>query len=474
MEKKITTKQTADTKPRAHADGIPVYCAYDEIVPIGQLRPNPKNPNKHPQDQLEKLGKIIRGNGWRNPITVSTRSGLIVKGHGRLLTAELEELKEVPVEYQNYESEEAELADLTADNRIAELAEMDAKMLADVFEDIDTGAFDFELSGYTEEEYQDLISSFSDVTDDDLNDPDVISEPPEDPVTMYGDIWILGGQHRVMCGDSTNPKEVAKLMNGEKADLLVTDPPYNVDYEGSAGKIQNDNMTDANFRAFLRDAFKAADANMNEGAAFYIFHADSEGYNFRGACRDIGWTIRECLIWVKNALVLGRQDYQWRHEPCLYGWKAGAAHYFTDDRSITTVFDDTQRPDFEEMSKEEMAALLKNIYDASDTIPQSIIYCDKPTRSAEHPTMKPTLLVEQLVENSSKRGWNVLDLFGGSGTTLVACEKLARTGYLMELDAKFVDVIVKRYITLTGSTNVKCIRNGKEVKREVIAEIFED
>lgn len=447
--------QKNDTKPRTHADGIPVYCAYDEIVPIGQLRPNPKNPNKHPQEQIEKLGKIIRGNGWRNPITVSTRSGLIVKGHGRLLTAELEELKEVPVEYQNYESDEAELADLTADNRIAELAEMDAKMLADVFEDIDTGAFDFELSGYSEEEYQDLVSSLSEAADTEMNDPDVVVEPPEDPVSMYGDIWILGGKHRVMCGDSTNPNEVAELMNGEKADLLVTDPPYNVDYEGSAGKIQNDNMTDANFRAFLRDAFKAADANMNEGAAFYIFH-------------------RECLIWVKNSLVLGRQDYQWRHEPCLYGWKAGAAHYFTDDRSITTVFDDTQRPDFEEMSQEEMKELLEKIYDAAGTLPSSIIYCDKPTRNADHPTMKPTALIEQLVENSSKRGWKALDLFGGSGTTLVACEKLGRTAYLMELDTKFVDVIVKRYIRMTGSTDVKCIRNGEELSNEEIADILND
>lgn len=190
--------QKPDIKPRTYADGIPVYCAYDEIVPIGQLRANPKNPNKHPQEQLEKLGKIIRGNGWRNPITVSTRSGLIVKGHGRLLTSMLEEFKEVPVEYQNYESEEAELADLTADNRIAELAEIDNKMLADVFADIDTGAIDFELSGYSENEYKNIATALSEAVHDDLGDPDAEIEPPAAPITKYGDIWILGDNRQVV------------------------------------------------------------------------------------------------------------------------------------------------------------------------------------------------------------------------------------------------------------------------------------
>ena len=192
-----TQTATPDTKPRTHADGIPVYCAYDEIIPIGQLRPNPKNPNKHPQDQLEKLGKIIRGNGWRNPITVSTRSGLIVKGHGRLMAADLEEFKEVPVEFQNYESEEAELADLTADNRIAELAEMDTKMLTEIFADIDTGAIDFELSGYTDKEYEKLATALSDAVCDDQEDQETEIEQPTEPVTKYGDVWILGDDEQV-------------------------------------------------------------------------------------------------------------------------------------------------------------------------------------------------------------------------------------------------------------------------------------
>lgn len=212
--------QKNDTRPRTYADGIPVYCAYDEIVPIGQLRPNPKNPNKHPQEQIEKLGKIIRGNGWRNPITVSTRSGLIVKGHGRLLTAELEEFKEVPVEFQNYESEEAELADLTADNRIAELAEIDNKMLADIFVDIDTGAIDFELSGYTEDEYNNIASALSEAVHNDLEDLNVEIEPPEEPFTKYGDIWILGGCLVIKCGDSKGENN-SQLLLTEYTDTIV-------------------------------------------------------------------------------------------------------------------------------------------------------------------------------------------------------------------------------------------------------------
>ena len=210
--------QKPETKPRTHADGIPVYCAYDAIVPIGELRPNPKNPNTHPQEQIERLGKIIRGNGWRNPITVSTRSGLIVKGHGRLLTAQLEELKEVPVEYQNYESEEAELSDLTADNRIAELAEIDSKMLADVFADIDTGAIDFELSGYSEDEYKNLATALSEAVHKDAESQETETESPTEPVTKYGDIWELGENRDVIIELSGS---VSEKMLPEYVDAVV-------------------------------------------------------------------------------------------------------------------------------------------------------------------------------------------------------------------------------------------------------------
>lgn len=214
-------------------------------------------------------------------------------------------------------------------------------------------------------------------------------------------------------------------------------------------KIQNDNMEDAAFRAFLSDAFRAADGVMRPGAAFYIWHADSEGFNFRAACKEAGWTVRQNLIWAKNSLVLGRQDYQWKHEPCLYGWKEGAAHYFTDSRRETTVIED-MRPDIRHMKKAEMQRLLEEIY--SDKTATTVIYMDKPARNAEHPTMKPVKLFDYEIKNSTKKGQNVLDLFGGSGTTIIACEQNGRCGYVMEYDPAYIDVIIDRLEKFTGKT----------------------
>lgn len=230
-------------------------------------------------------------------------------------------------------------------------------------------------------------------------------------------------------------------MDGKQADLYLTDPPYNVDYNGKtddALTIQNDNMADLDFRAFLFAAFAAADEVIKPGAAFYIWHADIEGYNFRGACRDIGWTLRQCLIWAKNTLVLGRQDYHWQHEPCLYGWKDGAAHNWYADRKQTTVLE-----------------------------------FDKPQRNGEHPTMKPVDLFSYQIGNSTKIGDIVLDSFGGSGTTLIACESMGRSAYISELDGKYVDVIVKRYIKTTGNHDIKLIRDGQEIAREHYEILFD-
>ena len=221
-----------------------------------------------------------------------------------------------------------------------------------------------------------------------------------------------------MCGNSTLIDDVEKLMQGNLADMLITDPPYNVDYTGKtkdALKIQNDSMEDSQFRQFLTDAFTAADSVMKPGAVFYIWHADSEGYNFRGACKDTGWQVRECLIWMKNSMVLGRQDYQWKHEPCLYGWKEGASHLWASDRKQTTILE-----------------------------------FDKPTASKLHPTMKPIALFDYQIKNNTKGGDIVLDLFGGSGTTIMACEQNGRIAYSMELDPRYCDVIVKRWEDFTG------------------------
>ena len=414
--------QTPDAAPRALASGIPVYCAYDEIVPIEQLKPNPKNPNKHPQEQIEKLGTIIRGNGWRNPITVSSRSGLIVKGHGRLLTAELEELKEVPVEYQNYESEEAELADLTADNRIAELAEIDSKILADVFADIDTGAIDFELSGYSEEEYKDLATALSEAVHNEINDPDDVPDVEEtrEPITKQGDIWILGGRHRLMCGDSTDNKAVELLMDGNRADLVFTDPPYGMNAVSKSGvlskryktDIMNDESNEVAMKSFV--------------LAKTMFETSKQvwwGANYYTECLPSS----ECwLVWDKNNGASDQTD-------CELAW--------ANFRSVVRQF---------------------------------TIASEKINRV--HPPQKPVKLIQQIFDKFDQDGSCkiIVDLFGGSGSTLIACELLGRICYTMELDPKYVDVIVKRYIRTTGDNNIKCIRNGEELPHKEIANIFND
>lgn len=301
------------------------------------------------------------------------------------------------------------------------MAEMDEKMLAGIFRDLQVEGYDTFVTGFGDDELAAVLAAAvdEDTAYEDDFDADEALDIIEEYETQPGDLYLLG-RHRLLCGDSTKAEEVAKLMGGDAAALLLTDPPYNVDYEGSAGKIQNDNMEDSAFRTFLRDAFQAADGQMKPGAAFYIWHADTEGYNFRGACRDVGWNIRQCLIWSKNTMVLGRQDYHWKHEPCLYGWKDGAAHHWYSDRKQTTVLE-----------------------------------FDKPQRSEEHPTMKPVPLFAYQIKNNTQPGDAVLDLFGGSGTTLIACEQIGRTCYLMELDPRFCDVIVKRWEKLTGDKAVK-------------------
>ena len=276
-----------------------------------------------------------------------------------------------------------------------------------------------ELNDWGIEDYLHAEDFEKEAEEDDYSDEDTENAPTR---CNPGDIWILGN-HRLMCGDSTKESDVAKLMNNEKADLLLTDPPYNVDYQGGTKdkmKIANDNMDDVEFVGFLTAAFNCAIQSMRPGAAFYVWHADCKGFEFRKALKDVGLTLRETLIWVKNALVLGRQDYQWRHEPCLYGWKDGEAHYFIDDRSQSTV-----------------------------------IFEDKPTRNDIHPTMKPVKLMARLINNSSKSEQLVLDLFGGSGSTLIACEQVGRKCYTMEFDPKYCDAILDRWEKLTSMKAVR-------------------
>ena len=273
--------------------------------------------------------------------------------------------------------------------------------------------------------------------------------------------------HRLICGDSTKEADVTKLMNGRLADLVITDPPYNFDYQGGTDqklKIMNDKMSNGNFRQFLCDAFKQMNAAMKPGAPFYIWHADSEGFNFRGACQDAGWKVRQCLIWVKNSLVMGRRDYQWKHEPCLYGWKEGAGHYFIDDRTNTTVVEE-DKIDIRKLKKEEMLKLLEEIY--SDKISTSIIHENKPSRNDVHPTMKPVRLFARHVKNSSKRGQIVLDTFAGSGTALVTCHQLGRNCYASEMDPKYAFIIIKRMKQLDNELIITCTNRIFDIEQEV-------
>ncbi len=283
---------------------------------------------------------------------------------------------------------------------------------------------------------------------------------PATPKSKLGDIYILG-KHRLICGDSTKPEFVRELMAGQTADLLITDPPYNVDYSSKnellnkvdkgnrvQKPIENDKMNSEQFQDFLFTAFQNGNEALKKGGAFYIWHADVQGYNFRTACLRVGWILRQTVIWNKNNIVLGRQDYQWKHEPCLYGWKDGAPHYFVKDRGQITVQED--KIDVEKMTKAELKATLKEIL--SGKVHTTIIDEDKPLRSGEHPTMKPLKLMGRLIKNSSRFGDTVLDLFGGSGSTMMAAEQLGRACYMVEYEPCYIDVIIKRWEELTGST----------------------
>lgn len=382
---------------------------------VESLIPYVKNSRTHSDAQVAQIAASIKEFGWTNPILVDGDNGIIA-GHGRLLAARKLGYKEVPT---------IELADLTetqkrayiiADNRLALNAGWDNEMLTIELNDLLADGFALELLGFDPKELNALLEP--EVVQG-LTDEDAVPDVPEEPKTKLGDIYQLGN-HRLMCGDSTNVEAVVELTGGAGVDMLLTDPPYNVAYEGGTGlTIQNDNMEDLQFRQFLRDAFVTADTVMKKGAVFYIWHADSEGYNFRGACNDAGWKVRQCLIWKKSSLVMGRQDYHWKHEPCLYGWKDGAGHLWAADRKQTTILE-----------------------------------FEKPYRNGEHPTMKPVALFEYQMLNNTKGGDMVLDLFGGSGTTMLAAEKHGRHAYLMELDPKYCDVIVKRWEDFTGKTAV--------------------
>jgi DNA modification methylase len=398
-----------------------------ELRQLDTLIPYARNSRTHSDTQVGQIAASMVEFGFTNPVLADDQG--IVAGHGRVLAARRiydagkairlpngQDLPRgtVPVIDCTGWTEAQRRAYVITDNQLALNAGWDIELLKVEIADLAEGGFELGLLGFDQGFLDGLLAPPG---TEGLTDPDEAPAVPDEPVSVPGDVWVLG-HHRLMCGDSLDLAAVERLMDRVKADVLITDPPYNVAYEGKtkdALKIKNDSMGDADFRQFLRDAFVAADAVMKPGAVFYIWHADSEGYNFRGAAKDAGWTVRQCLIWQKDSLVMGRQDYHWIHEPCLYGWKDGAGHLWAADRKQTTV-----------------------------------LKFDRPKRNDVHPTMKPVALIEYQLLNNTKGGDVVLDLFGGSGTTMIAAEKQGRVARLMELDPRYCDVIVTRWQEFTG------------------------
>ena len=300
----------------------------------------------------------------------------------------------------------------------------------------------------TERERESFSSS------DETIEDDYEVELPEDTNIKAGDIYQLG-RHRVICGDATNKNDLNKLCDGNLVDLILTDPPYNVNYEGGTGlTIANDNLPDEKFRQFLCDSFKNMNEHLKAGGAFYIWHADSEGYNFRQACISVGWKVRQCLVWVKSSIVLGRQDYQWKHEPCLYGWKDGASHNWYGDRKERTEISAFDIFELRYKTREELLEFIEKRWCDSEDCETTVLCEDKPNKNAEHPTMKPIKLLSRQIKNSTKENDIVLDAFGGSGSTLITCEQLNRTCYTVEYDPKYVKVIIDRWEKFTGKKAV--------------------
>lgn len=428
-----------------------------EMVSPARLAPYARNARTHSADQIGQIVASIVEFGFTNPILVDGEFGIIA-GHGRLQAALRLEMERVPVIVLDHLSDAQRRALIIADNKIAENAGWDEDLLKQELAALRLEAFDLDLLGFSGSELDALLEDvdLDGTPPPSLGDPDFVPEPPKaNPISRRGDVWILGG-HRVMCGDSTSAAEVERLCLGDQVDAVWTDPPYNVNYEGTAGKIQNDNMESGEFRKFLCAAFSAAFGSMRAGAPIYVAHADTEGLNFRAAFRDAGLKLSGCLIWVKPSLVLGRSDYQWRHEPILYGWKPGAAHSWFGGRNKTTVFEGAREPvrlmpdGTVQIDIGGQLVVVRGEGLSIEAEESSIIRHEKPAKNGEHPTMKPVGLILEMLENSTERGAKVLDLFGGSGSTLIACHKAGRVARLMELDEKFADVIVERWQTYTG------------------------
>lgn len=398
-----------------------------QLVPLEKLVPYVNNARTHSPEQVTKLRSSLREFGFINPVIID-REYSVIAGHGRILAAKEEGITEVPCVFVDYLTEAQKKAYILADNRMALDAGWDEELLRIEIESLQGADFDVSLTGFGEDEIADLFASEEEkaAKDDDF---DLSAALEKASFVERGDIWTVG-RHRLMCGDATNAEDVAKLMDGKKANLIVTDPPYGVSFKSSDGlTIQNDSMKDEEFYTFLLSAFQCMAGHLECGGSAYVFHADTEGLNFRKAFIDAGFHLAGVCIWVKNSLVLGRSDYQWQHEPVLFGWKKGGKHSWYSDRSQTTIWN-----------------------------------YDKPKRNKNHPTSKPLDLLGYPICNSSQENAVVIDTFGGSGSTLMACEQLNRICCMMELDEKYASVILRRYVEDTGDAeNVYVMRNGEQI-----------
>lgn len=435
-----------------------------EYVSIDTIKPYEKNAKLHPQEQVEQIKKSIESFGFNDPLALWHNE--IIEGHGRYLAAKELELTELPVIKLDGLTDEQRRAYMLVHNQLTLNSGFDIDLLNEELKNILD--FDMESFGFTVEN---PIESIEGVQEDEY-----IPQPPEEPITKTGDRYILGN-HILLCGDST--KDIGKLMNGKKADLLLTDPPYNVNYlekhidiqkainrtykacgikkgvevsNARLNDLDNDNMSDKEFEDFIYNLIKNAKENTKPGGVFYIFHPSSKEMGFLSALEKLKTPVRQTLIWNKNHAAYGRQDYKWKHEPILYGWFDGAGHYFIDDYTQKTVIEDAI-PDYKNMKKTELIELLQSIY--TDKKSTTVINEDINRTSDLHPTMKPLKLLARLIRNSTKPGEIVLDTCGGSGSTLMACEQLGRTCYMMEIDPHYCDVIVDRWEKYTG---IKAVR----------------
>ena len=444
-------------------------------IPIDRLKAaeyNPRKDLKAGDPEFEKLRRSIEQFGYVEPAIWNKRTGRVVGGHQRIKV--LKHLGHTEADCVVVDLDEAQEKALNiALNKIS--GEWDATLLTALLKDLEQSGFDLSLTGFDATETADLFGAgaIENTHEDNFDENKALEEAERQTLTRLGDVWQLG-RHKILCGDSTNPDDVARLFGDERADLVLTDPPYNVDYEDlvehrkesgqtcgrESSEIINDKMSDKNFKAFLLAFYKAAYNTIKGGAGIYVFHSSRESVNFMAAMREAGFKYSQTLVWIKNHFVMGRQDYQWMHEPILYGWKeADGGHYFINDRTNTTIREQAAL-DFKKLTKDELRELLERVFAEAKT---TVIRCDRPMRSLEHPTMKPIKLCAELIYNSSRHGALVYDGFSGSGSTLIAADQLERRCFCIELDPRYCDTTVKRYIEAKGDAGVFLLRDGREV-----------